>query len=58
MSKTKFMICLSFHSLQTTFAEINALIMMIVPVEVHNYLMTNSAAFLAMLAALKLKMEK
>ena len=29
-----------------------------VPVEVHNYLMTNSAAFLAMLAALELKMEK
>ena len=29
-----------------------------VPVEVHDYLITNSAAFLAMLAALELKMEK
>ena len=53
------MICFSSNALQIEFVEINAVIgIVLVPVEVHNYLMTNSAAFLAMLAALELKMEK
>ena len=53
------MISFSFHSLQIIFVEINAVdIVRIVPVEIQNYLMTNSAAFLAMLAAVELKMEK
>ena len=48
-----------FSFLQTLFVEINAVIGDThVPVEVHNYLLTNSAAFLAMLAAVELKMEK
>ena len=51
------MICFSFHSLQNIFVEINAVVGMLVPVEVYNYLMTNSAAFLAILAALELKIE-
>ena len=59
MSKTKLMISFSFHFLQVEFVETNAVNMVrIVPVEVHNYLMANSAAFLAMLAAVELKKEK
>ena len=58
MSKTKFMISFPSHSLQITFVEINAVVGVNVPVEVHNYLKTNSAAFLAILAAVELKMEK
>ena len=58
VSKTIFMICFSFHFLQVEFVETNAVVIKIVPVEVHNYLITNSAAFLAILAAVELKMEK
>ena len=53
------MISFSSHSLQIEFVEINAVdIFRIVLVEVHNYLETNFAAFLAMLAAVELKKEK
>ena len=53
------MICFSSNALQIEFVEINAEVVMThVPVEDQNYLMTNSAAFLAMLAAVELKMEK
>ena len=48
----------SFHFLQITFVGIYVPTDQGVSVEVHNYLMTNSAAFLAMLAAVGLKMEK
>ena len=59
MSKTKLMICFSSNALQIEFVEINAVMyIIIVPVEVHYYLKTNSAAFLAMLAAMELKMKK
>ena len=63
VSKTKLMISFSSHFLQAIFVEINAVVVIggnnpNVPVEVYNYLKTNSAAFLAMLAALELKMEK
>ena len=41
------------------FVEINAVVgMVLVPVEDQNYLMPNSAAFLAMLAAVELNMTK
>ena len=58
------MICFSSHSLQIEFVGINVVVILIamknqnVPVEVHDYLITNSAAFLAMLAAVELNMEK
>ena len=58
------MISFSSNALQIEFVEINAVVMRVitedtnVPVEVHNYLETNSAAFLAMLAVLELNMEK
>ena len=63
MSKTKLMIYFSFNSLQKKFVGINAVVMIgthinkNVPVEVHNYLITNSAAFLEMLAAVELNMK-
>ena len=56
VSKTRSMIWFSFHSLQGKFVEIYVL--GIVSVEVQNYLLTNFAAFLAMLAALASNMEK
>jgi len=64
VSKTKLMICFSSNALQIEFVEINVVVILIagnnpnVSVEVQYYLMTNSAAFLAMLAALELKIEK
>ena len=52
------MICFSSNALQIEFVEINAVVIKSVRVEVQDYLKTNSAAFLAILAALELKIEK
>jgi hypothetical protein len=46
------------NTLRGTFVEIYVVVIGIVPVEIQNYVMTNFAAFLAMLAALASKVEK